>query len=189
MSHHDIECQLLFFTFWFCLNFSLDFLALHRYIFISGRFLLRLLVTFCLLESLACNELDISPILFSKAHCVILKCKLHFSIRLKSDVHGVNKWLVQIIAPVFLVRVDKNEVALFCSEVGNSVHEDSVMVSWEADSKEARLEAGNGPYPIFNFIVRIGNTTKSLWAKITRAILAICNEHDCQFFQVRIILK
>ena len=169
MSHHNVECLLLF-------------LGFHFFILTSGRFLLRLHVAFCLLKSLARNVLYFSSILLRETHCVICESKFDFGIRLESDVHGINKWLIQFFAPICLVRVDENEVALFRAKVGNSVHECSVMVSWEADSKEARFEAGNGSDPISNLIIKVDTVHSGVPSNIV--VLTVCDEHDCQFFQV-----
>ena len=85
------------------------------------------------------------------------------------------------------MRVDENKVALFCAEAGNSVHKGSIVVPWEADGKEAGLEARSCSYPISNLIIGIDAVD---WRKLLNvAVYTICDEHDCQFFQVRVILK
>ena len=61
------------------------------------------------------------------------------------------------------------------------------MVSREADGEEASFEAGLVPYPLFNFFIGIATLTTGVSPNV--AVLTICDEHDCQFFQVRVILK
>ena len=72
------------------------------------------------------------------------------------------------------MRVNKDEVALFCTKIGKLVHEDSIMVPRETNGEESGLEAWNGPYTFFDFFKGI-DAILSLVSTI-KCILTICDE-------------
>lgn len=141
-------------------------------------FLLRLLHLFSLSSSLPPHETDLAAGVLAVSNVRVDQVELDPRATLESDLEGVEKRLVEILAPSLLVRVDKDEVALLVAILRNLVHEDSVVAAREAHREELALQAWNLFDVLGNRSVLVLRVS-TLLAVV--AILAVSDENDHEF--------
>lgn len=120
----------------FCLILYLRILALNLLVILLG-----LLHLFSLGDCLPSHIIDLTCDVLTVVDVGVGQAELDLGTARKSDLEGVEKRLVQVVAPSFLIRVNKDEVALTVAILRDLVHEDGIVAARETDCEELALKA------------------------------------------------